>query len=82
MTDNGYQYAAGDVFPRAGLEVEQERIDQLLGDKNALKQSVIVSIERKAEENPVLVEEANDPVIVSNVPVDKKPRTGGRKRTR
>lgn len=33
-TDNKFVYRVGDVFPRSGLKVSEERLTQLLGDGN------------------------------------------------
>lgn len=34
LQDNGYAYNVGDIFPRVGLDVTDERIAELASDKN------------------------------------------------
>ena len=34
LQDKGYIYNAGDIFPRVGLSVSDERIAELASDKN------------------------------------------------
>lgn len=34
LEDNGYVYHTGDVFPRDGAKVSDERIAELMSDKN------------------------------------------------
>lgn len=34
LTDNNFVYNVGDSFPRVGLEVSQDRIEELSGNNN------------------------------------------------
>lgn len=45
LQDSGYAYKEGDVFPREGLEVTDERIKELSGKKN--KRGTPLIIEKK-----------------------------------
>lgn len=45
LTDNGYIYRAGDVFPRGGVEVEEYRLNQLSTNENVRKEVLIQLIE-------------------------------------
>ena len=76
LQDNNYKYQAGDIFPRDGLEVSEERLEELATDKNRRHKPVIEKIEGEvkeelpvAEEQPV-AEEATKPA----------PKKGGRKK--
>lgn len=57
LQDNNYGYNVGDIFPRSGLEVSEERLAELSGSKNLRGRAVIESIpdtvtEETAEEKP------------------------------
>ena len=55
LQDNNYRYQAGDTFPRKGIKVSDERIAELLSDKNRRHKPVIEEIvkeEPKKEEKP------------------------------
>lgn len=91
MTDNNFSYQAGDVFPREGLEVGQDRIDQLLSDKNRLKQAVIEEISEiavvpenvnKGAKTDEAANETEDVVLNKNVSkeTEKEPKTAPKKR--
>lgn len=49
MTDNGYVYRPGDAFPRSGVEVNEERVAELMSNTNRLGVPVVIE---KAEEKP------------------------------
>ena len=53
LQDNGYAYSAGDTFPRAGVEVSEERIAELASTAN---RRGIVLIEAVNEDKPEKVE--------------------------
>lgn len=91
MTDNNFSYKTGDLFPREGLEVGQSRIDQLLSDKNKLKQAVIEEIKENAVDPENINEEAEtdkaanetaDVALNGNVNEEakEKPKTASKKR--
>ena len=53
LQDNGYAYNTGDIFPREGLEVSEERIAELAGSKNKRRKPLIEAIpEDTAEAAP------------------------------
>ena len=53
LQDNGYAYNTGDIFPREGLEVSEERIAELSGSKNKRHKPMIEAIpEDTAEAEP------------------------------
>lgn len=47
LQDNNHKYLPGDVFPRAGLEVSEKRLEELATDKNRRHKPMIVKIEDK-----------------------------------
>lgn len=47
LQDKNHEYHAGDTFPRAGLEVKEERIAELFGKKNKQGVPLIVLAEEK-----------------------------------
>lgn len=57
LHDKKYKYNAGDIFPRTGLEVSEDRIKELAGSNNKLKKPLIEEI---IEETPKEVSEANE----------------------
>lgn len=68
LQDNNYRYHAGDTFPRAGVKVSQERLEELLTDKNC-------------RHKPMIVEDL--PEIKEEVPIEipkKTTKRGGKKK--
>ena len=55
LQDDNYKYHAGDEFPRKGLKVSDERLKELLTDKNRRHKPMIEEVkeEPKAVEEPV-----------------------------
>jgi len=47
LQDNNYIYKEGDVYPRKGLEVSEERIAELAGSNNLQKQPLIELVKQK-----------------------------------
>lgn len=47
LTDNDFAYKSGDVFPRCGLIVSDERIKELSGRGNRLHRPLIEAVEEK-----------------------------------
>ena len=56
--DNHYAYKAGDTFPRKGVEVSAERIEELATDKNKRGIPLIEAVKEKPvkTEKPAKVE--------------------------
>lgn len=55
LKDNNHKYRTGDQFPRPGVEVSEERIDELKTDKNRKKRPLIKEVAakpQKAETKP------------------------------
>lgn len=56
LQDDNYRYRAGDTFPRAGVTVSQERLEELSTDKNRRhKPMIIEDLPEVKEEVPVEV---------------------------
>lgn len=47
LQDNDHMYSEGDIFPHNNIEVGQERIEELLSDRNKMGVSLIEEIEEK-----------------------------------
>ena len=47
LKDNNYAYYVGDTFPRNGVEVDAERIEELASNKNRLGVPLIEEIKEK-----------------------------------
>ena len=76
MQDNSYSYKAGDVFPRKGFVVKQERIKELLSSENKLGKPVIEEIKaEKPKEEPKVEPKAAEPKV-------EKPKAEPKKRTK
>jgi hypothetical protein len=82
LQDNNYKYQAGDIFPREGLEVSDERLTELLSDKNRRHKPVIEEIveEQTVTEEPIVEEVEEDAVIEEQHEDDPAPKRRGRKK--
>ena len=45
LQDNNYPYQAGDIFPRGGMKVSEERLKELSGSNNKQHKPLIKAIE-------------------------------------
>ncbi len=50
LKDGNHPYQVGDFYPREGLEVSEERINQLLSPNNLQNTPLIEKVETKKEE--------------------------------
>lgn len=50
LQDKGHPYNVGDIFPRAGLSVSEERLKELSGSNNRQKKPLIELVEDKPAE--------------------------------
>ena len=57
LQDSSFAYHEGDIFPREGLEVSEERIKELSTEANRRKQPLIEAIEEPHEDIPEEIEE-------------------------
>ena len=62
LQDNEYPYNVGDIFPRNGLTVSEERLKELSGSSNRQHKSLIKFIEDEPlfTENDITFEEKED----------------------
>lgn len=74
LQDNNYRYQAGDTFPRKGIKVSDERIAELLSDKNRRHKPVIEEIVKEEPKKEDAKPAPKKPTTT------KKPATGGRKK--
>lgn len=85
LQDNGYKYQVGDTFPHEGLKVSDERIDELLTDKNRRHKPMIEAVDvPSSKEEPETVTEAKPEVETEEEPeikTEEKPKRKGRKKT-
>lgn len=51
LTDNRYPYKEGDIFPRKGLNVSDERIDELSSTNNKRGEVLIAEIKKPKRTN-------------------------------
>lgn len=84
LHDNCYPYNVGDEFPRKGITVKQERLDELAGSKNRQGEPLIVLVEEQAEavENADLAEasEVTDTTEQAEAVEEKAPEKKSTKR--
>lgn len=58
LQDGNHPYNVGDVFPRPGVEVNEERFAELAGSNNKQHVPLIKLVEENAESEEAPVEEA------------------------
>lgn len=51
LQDNNHPYGVGDTFPRNGMSVSQERIEELAGSNNKQGKPLIKKVEEKTSED-------------------------------
>ena len=57
LHDKKHKYETGDTFPRQGLEVSEDRIEELMGNKNKIRKPLIEPI---IEENKNISEDIQE----------------------
>ena len=57
LQDNDYPYKEGDIFPRSGVEVSEERLAELSGSNNKRKEPLI-KLEKVAADKAAVTENA------------------------
>ena len=60
LQDNGHAYNVGDIFPREGVEVSAERLEELSSSKNKRGKALIELVKEKASK--AADETASEPV--------------------
>lgn len=77
LQDNKYPYNAGDEFPREGVEVSEDRLEELATDKNRRKEPLIEKVAEEASPVPPVASEESESTDVP--PSTEKPRERKRK---
>lgn len=80
LHDNCHPYNVGDEFPRKGIKVTQDRIDELAGDKNKQGVPLIALVEEKAPEADAQAETSEAVEAVEEKAPEKKPAKRGSKK--
>ena len=84
LQDNDFQYRVGDEYPRSGLEVSNERLEELSTKNNRRGIQIIAPVEatEKPEEVPLEEETGEKPSNTTEAPEEAKetPRKGRRKK--
>lgn len=75
LQDNNFKYRVGDEFPRPGMKVSDERIDELSTTKN---RRGLPMIEEEPKEEPVKQKE--EPVQAEEPKEAPKPKRGRKKK--
>lgn len=75
LQDNNYRYHAGETFPRKGVNVTPERIDELLTDKNRRHKPVIEEVKEPTKKEPT-----PEPKVVAEEKTVETPKRGRKKK--
>ena len=77
LHDKSYKYRPGDIFPRSGLKVSPERIEELSTDKNRRGKPLIEKVE-ETEEKPENKRAAAEKHVAN--PPKEAPKRGRKKK--
>ena len=81
MKDNMHSYNPGDIFPREGFSVSEERIAELASDKNRRGKAVIEFVEDKVKyEKPEIIEKPKKKTEPKTENGPEKPKPKAQKR--
>ena len=69
LQDNGHAYNVGDIFPREGVEVSAERLEELSSVNNKRGKALIELVKEKATK--AADETASEPVEAEDEPAEK-----------
>lgn len=67
LNDNNHAYHAGDEFPREGIAVSDERIEELAGKNNKQGVPLIEAVKDAAKADPEPKKEAKKPATKKKV---------------
>jgi len=79
LHDKSFEYRPGDIFPRSGLKVSQERIEELSTDKNRRGKPLIEKVEETETEKVPDKKRAAAEKYVANPPKEA-PKRGRKKK--
>lgn len=74
LQDDHHRYAMGDIFPRSGHDVSEERINELCTDQNRRHKALIIAVEKEE----IITAEPKAEPVEEEKPV--KPRRGRKKK--
>ena len=80
LHDNSFEYRPGDVFPRSGLKVSQERLDELATNKNRRGKPLIEKVEETETEKVPELKDAIVETQIVDTPKAAKPKRGRKKK--
>ncbi len=75
LQDFSHPYKVGDIFPRLGLKVSQERLDELSSNKNRQKKPLIQKIEDEKDfviDGKVVGQIEDDVIVITDEELVKK----------
>lgn len=78
LQDKNHSYNEGDIFPREGLEVSEERLAELAGSQNRQGTPLIKAAEEVAPAQQLAMEAKEVAETVTAAP-EKQPKKGTRK---
>lgn len=78
LQDKNHSYNEGDIFPREGLEVTEERLAELAGSQNRQGTPLIKAVEEVAPAQQLAME-AKEVAETVTAATEKQPKKGTRK---
>ena len=78
LQDKNHSYNEGDIFPREGLEISEERLAELAGSQNRQRTPLIKAVEEVAPAQQLAMEAKEAAETVTEAP-EKQPKKGTRK---
>lgn len=80
LHDKSFEYRPGDVFPRSGLKVSKERIEELLSTNNRRGKPLIEKVEETETEKVPELKDAIVETQIVDTPKAAKPKRGRKKK--
>ena len=80
LHDKSFKYRPGDIFPRSGLKVSPERIEELSTDKNRRGKPLIEKVEETEAEQAPEPKEVVVETQITEPPKAAKPKRGRKKK--
>jgi hypothetical protein len=80
LHDKSFEYRPGDIFPRSGLKVSPERLEELSTDKNRRGKPLIEKVEETETEKVPELKDAIVETQIVDTPKAAKPKRGRKKK--
>jgi hypothetical protein len=80
LHDKSFEYRPGDIFPRSGLKVSKERIEELLSTNNRRGKPLIEKVEETETEKVPELKDAIVETQIVDTPKAAKPKRGRKKK--